>query len=92
MKQPRSSDLKIDKRGTQKMREQMSKSPKIKITINFDKDLLDEIKRMAKEAGAPYQTLLNKILKDAMIVKRNENDRLGQLEKEVEKIKKKLAS
>lgn len=92
MKQPKLSDLKLDKKGTKKMREEMGKSPKIKITINFDKDLLDEIKKMAVEVGAPYQTLLNKILKDAIIVKRDENDRLGQLEKEVEKLKKKLAS
>jgi len=91
MKQPKMSDLKKDKKGTKAMREAMAKSKKVKITINFDSDILDEIKKLADEIGSPYQTLLNKMVKDSLARKKDEESRLDRLEKEIKALKKKIA-
>ena len=91
MKQPKMSDLKIDKTGTKKMREVMAKAKKVKITINFDADILDEIKDLAEKAGSPYQTLLNKMVRDALVKKNANESRLDRLEKEIKKLKKQIA-
>ena len=69
MKQPKLSDLKIDTKGTKAMRKMMAKAKKIKITVNVDEDLLVELKHMAEETGTPYQSLLNRVLKDAVMSK-----------------------
>ena len=67
----------------------MAQSSKVKITINFDADILGEIKKMANDMGAPYQTLLNKIVKDSLKRKKAEESRLDRLEKEIKALKKK---
>lgn len=85
------SDLKVDKKGTQAMRKKMAESSKVKITINFDADVLDEIKKMAEDMGSPYQTLLNKIVKDSLKCKKAEESRLDRLEKEIKALKKKVS-
>lgn len=92
MKQPKLSDLKIDPKGTKAIRKMMTKSKKIKITINVEEDLLLEIRRMAESMGTPYQTLLNKVLKDAVLSKIEDGSRLDRLERELERLKKKLAA
>ena len=92
MKQPRLSDLKIDTKGTKAMRKMMTKSKKIKITVNVDEDLLTELRQMAEETGTPYQSLLNKVLKDAVMGKKAEGSRLDRLEREVERLKKKISA
>lgn len=92
MKQPKLSDLKIDTKGTKAMRKVMAKAKKIKITVNVDEDLLTELRQMAAEAGTPYQSLLNKVLKDAVMGKKNEGSRLDRLEREVERLKKKISA
>ena len=92
MKQPKLSDLKIDTKGTKAIRKMMTKSKKIKITINVEEDLLREIRRMAESMGTPYQTLLNKVLKDAVLSKIEDGSRLDRLERELERLKKKLAA
>jgi predicted DNA binding CopG/RHH family protein len=92
MKQPKLNDLKIDAKGTKNLRKMMAKSKKIKITINVDENILAEVRRMAEEMGTPYQTLLNKVLRDALIAKHNEGSRLDRLEQEVERLKKKLSA
>jgi predicted DNA binding CopG/RHH family protein len=91
MKQPKMKDLKYNEKKTKKMRESMAQSKKVKITINFDAEILNEIKDMAKEMGSPYQTLLNKIVKDALLEKALKESRLDHLEKELAKLKKKIA-
>lgn len=58
MKQPKVSDVMLDKKGTKAMREAMAKTKKVKITINFDADILEDVKKLAEDSGAPYQTLL----------------------------------
>lgn len=92
MKQPKLSDLKIDTKGTKAMRKMMAKAKKIKITINVDEDLLSELKHMAEETGVPYQSLLNRVLKDAVMAKKDEGSRLDRLEREVERLKKKISA
>lgn len=92
MKQPKLNDVKIDRKGTEALRKMMSKAKKIKITINVDEDLLTELRLMAKETGVPYQSLLNRVLKDAVMVKKDEGSRLDRLEREVERLKKKISA
>ena len=92
MKQPKLSDLKIDTKGTKAMRKMMAKAKKIKITVNVDEDLLAELKLMAEETGTPYQSLLNRVLKDAVMSKKDEGSRLDKLEREVERLKKKISA
>lgn len=92
MKQPKLSDLKIDMKGTKAMRKMMAKAKKIKITVNVDEDLLVELKHMAEETGTPYQSLLNRVLKDAILNKKSEGSRLDRLEREVERLKKKISA
>lgn len=92
MKQPKLSDLKVDAKGTKDLRKMMAKAKKIKITVNVDEDLLVELKHMAEEAGTPYQSLLNRVLKEAVLTKRDEGSRLDRLEREVERLKKKISA
>lgn len=92
MKQPKLSDLKIDSKGTKALRKMMTKAKKIKITVNVDEDILTELRQMAEEAGTPYQSLLNKVLKDAIMGKKAEGTRLDRLEREVERLKKKISA
>lgn len=92
MKQPKISDIKIDVKGTKTMRELMAKTKKIKITVNVDQDVLLELRKMAKQSGTPYQSLLNHLLKESVTSKRNEKSRLDRLEQEVERLKKKVSA
>jgi len=92
MKQPKLSNLKIDAKGTKALRKMMTKTKKIKITVNVDEDLLTELRRMSEETGTPYQALLNKVLKDAVMDKKTEGSRLDRLEREVERLKKKISA
>ncbi len=92
MKQPKLSDLKIDMKGTKAMRKVMAKTKKIKITVNVDEDILVELKQMAKETGTPYQSLLNRVLKDAVMIKKEEGSRLDRIEREIERLKKKISA
>lgn len=92
MKQPKLSDLKIDTKGTKALRKMMTKAKKIKITVNVDEDILTELRQMAEETGTPYQSLLNKVLKDAVMGKKAEGTRLDRLEREVERLKKKISA
>ena len=92
MKQPNLSDLIIDKKGTKAIRAMMAKVKKIKITINVDEDILLDLRKLAAAQGTPYQTLLNKVLKDAVHSKVQDGSRLDKLEREVERLKKKLSA
>ncbi|MDO9182371.1 MAG: hypothetical protein Q7U04_08170 [Bacteriovorax sp.] len=92
MKQPKLSNLVINGSGTKKIREIATRSKKIKITINVDKDSLDSIKEMASKTGGSYQKILNEILKNGIEKHSNSENRLQKLEREVAKIKKKIAA
>lgn len=92
MKQPKLSDLVIDVGGSKNIRKKMAKSRKIKITIYFDSDLLESTRKMAQDRGMPYQTLINRLLKQSLSTENAQQSRLDQLEKEVARIKKRLAA
>lgn len=92
MKQPNMNKLVLDKKGTERMRKQAKISDKVKITINIDQDSLESLKSLALKSGASYQKLLNQILKEGLSKKASTETRLDRLEKEIEKLRKKLAA
>ena len=92
MKQPKLSDLKIDVKGTKQMRARMAKARKIKITVNIDEDILESLRDTADASGIPYQSLLNRLLRES-VEKASDNDsRLEKLEREVQALKKKVSA
>jgi predicted DNA binding CopG/RHH family protein len=92
MKQPKLSDLVMDTKGTRELRSKMQKTKKVKITINIDESSLGHLREIANETGASYQKLLNQILKDGLAKRTSAESRLGRLEKELERLKKKIAA
>ncbi|QQR80278.1 MAG: hypothetical protein IPJ69_13340 [Deltaproteobacteria bacterium] len=92
MKQPKTSNLKIDSLGTQRIRASFKKHPKIKITINIDADLLTNIKDLSSKIHTPYQTYLNHLLRETVLKKHNEESRLDKIERELAFLKKSLAA
>ena len=74
MKQPKLSDLKLDIDGTRRMRSMMAKVRKIKITINLDADILERLRNEATKNGTPYQRYLNRLLREAFIQRKKEED------------------
>jgi predicted DNA binding CopG/RHH family protein len=82
----------MDPKGTQDLRKQMSRTKKIKITINIDESSLGRLREIAEETGASYQKLLNQILKDGLVKRTSAESRLERLEKELERLKKKVAA
>ncbi len=92
MKKPKISDLVYDEKGTKKIREAIVKAKKIKITVNIDEDVLSALKVIADRTGVPYQTLLNRLLRQSVDNKDAEVSRLERLEKEVALLKKKLSA
>ena len=91
MKQPKLSNLKMDSKGTKLIRTEFAKSKKIKITINIDQESLELLKNKAEKTGAPYQRILNQILKEGLSQQSYSESRLDRIEKELEKLKKKVA-
>ena len=92
MKQPKLNELVIDRRGTKEIRSKMKRSKKIKITINVDEDSLVLLRKMSSETGAPYQKLLNQILKEGLRKKSEDESRLDRIEKELKRIKREIAA
>lgn len=92
MKQPKLNNLTLSKMGTKKIREMAAHSKKIKITINIDHESLVSLKNMAQKTGGSYQRILNELLKKSLDKQSGSEDRLEKLEKEIAKIKKKLAA
>ena len=92
MKQPKMTNLRIDTAGTKKVRTAMQRARSVKITINIDADSLSALRETAECTGVPYQRLLNKILKEGLANQNLNEDRLARIEKELARIKKKLAA
>ena len=92
MKKPKISNLKFNKTETTKIQLAKKNATSIKITINIDKDILDKLKSIASETDVPYQRLLNKLLKEQLDNESTVSQRLDNLEKELSKVKKKLAA
>jgi predicted DNA binding CopG/RHH family protein len=92
MKQPKLNDLAIDRKGTKDIRSKMNKAKRVKITINVDEDSLSTLKSLAEDTGAPYQKLLNQVLKEGLANRSLSESRLDRIERELEKLKKKVAA
>lgn len=92
MKQPNLSDLVLDQKGTNELRAKMAKTKKIKITINIDEDSLDTLREISEKSGAPYQKLLNQALREGLKKRLESESRLDRIERELEKLKKKVAA
>lgn len=92
MKQPKLSEIKLDKKGTKNLRSKVKKSSKIKITINLDEDIILRIKKQAAKTGVPYQNLINKMLQEYISRENNSSDRITKIEKEIKAIKKKISA
>ena len=92
MKQPKLNELVIDRRSTTEIRSKMKRSKKIKITINVDEDSLVLLRKMSSETGAPYQKLLNQILKEGLSKRSEAESRLDRIEKELKRIKREIAA
>lgn len=92
MKQPKLNDLALNIAGTKKIRDMATKSQKIKITINIDKDSLSALKNLAIKTGGSYQKLLNEMVKNGLEKHNDSENRLQKLEKEVAKLKKKISA
>jgi predicted DNA binding CopG/RHH family protein len=92
MKEPKLSELEIDQRSTRQIRQSMTKTKAVKITINIDKENLDILRDKAARTGVPYQRLLNRLLTKALQSEKDTESRLTRLEREVTKLKKKIVS
>jgi len=92
IKQPKLNELVIERRGTKEIRSKMKRSKKIKITINVDEDSLVLLRKMSSETGAPYQKLLNQILKEGLRKRSEGESRLDRIEKELKRIKREIAA
>ncbi len=92
MRQPKLNEIVIDRSGTKEIRSKMKRSRKIKITINVDEDSLVLLRKMSSETGAPYQKLLNQILKEGLSKRSEAESRLDRIEKELKKIKREIAA
>lgn len=91
MRQSKLNNLVIDAKGTRSMTKVTSKDTKVKITINIDGDSLTRLKSRSGQTGVPYQRLLNQILKDALKGEEAMESRLEKLERELERLKRKVA-
>ena len=83
MREPKLSDLRIDEKVTKKIRDKMEKAKKIKITINLDNDLLSAVKVQAEDSGIPYQILINRLIRKAIIGQMEELNRIAKIEDEI---------
>ncbi len=92
MRQPKLNEIVIDRSGTKEIRSKMKRSKKIKITINVDEDSLVLLRKMSSETGAPYQKLLNQILKEGLSKRSEAESRLDRIEKELKRIKREIAA
>ena len=92
MKRKNKSKLSIDWAGTKAIRESMASQKFVKITINVDAKSLAALKNESEKSGVPYQRLLNALLREGIEAKKHTDSRLEKLEKEVEKVKRKLAA
>ena len=82
----------IDRKGTKRIRAEVARTKKIKITINIDQDSLELLREMAGNTGAPYQKLLNQILKEGLMGRGASESRLDRIEKELSRLKRKIAA
>lgn len=82
----------MDEKGTRQIQRRMASSGSVKITINVDRNSLAILRAKSAATGVPYQRLLNRLLAQALESNRESESRLDRLEKEVNKLKKKIVA
>ena len=92
MKQPNLNNLTIDYSGTRKLRSQLKKTKKIKITINIDERSLTYLRKASGQSAIPYQQILSQVLRDTVIERGEAKSRLDRIERELEKLKRQIAA
>ena len=92
MKEPKMSELEIDYKGTRQIRRKMAAARSVKITINIDSENLEILRAKAADTGIPYQRLLNRFLTTALQAEVESESRLDRLEREVNKLKRKIVA
>ncbi len=91
MKQPNMSDPTINCKGTKRMRTEAAHTRKVKITINIGLNSLDSLREMVGRTDAPYQQLLNRILREGLRKRGEVESRLNRIERELARLRKQLA-
>ncbi|MBI2606644.1 MAG: BrnA antitoxin family protein [Deltaproteobacteria bacterium] len=94
MKEPDLRKMRYNKELTQQIRKSFAGKRKTRITIYIDDDSLEELKRSAADTGAAYQSLLNRMLRNALFnAEANSTEtRLRRIERELARLKKKIAA
>ncbi len=92
MKEPRISDLEFDSKGTRQVRHRVARKSAIKITINIDADSLAILRAKSAKTGIPYQRLLNRVLKRGLQSESATESRLDRIEKELNRLKRRLVA
>jgi ABC-type Fe2+-enterobactin transport system substrate-binding protein len=92
MKQPNLNDLVIDRIGTRTTRKRLKKARTIKITIHIDQDTLVRLQKKSWQSRVSYQPLLNQVLIAGLRHKTQAESRLDRIEKELKKLKRRIAA
>jgi len=92
MKEPRIGDLRIDPKGTERIRKTVGRGKSVKITINVDAESLAALRMRSARTGIPYQRLLNRVLKKGLQDDNETESRLDRLEKELNRLKRRLSA
>jgi predicted DNA binding CopG/RHH family protein len=92
MKQPNPNDLVSDRTGTRTTRKRLKKARTIKITIHIDQDTLVRLQKKSRQSRVPYQPLLSQVLIAGLSQKTQTESRLDQIEKELKRLKRRIAA
>ncbi|MBF8268823.1 MAG: hypothetical protein HW386_532 [Gammaproteobacteria bacterium] len=92
MKKPKTGDLKHDVTETRRIRSAMLKPQNVKIVINIESETLVQLRELAAQSGIPYQSILNRFVKTGLVKSNSTESRLEKLEKELDRLKKKLVA
>lgn len=92
LKQRKPETIEIDWEGTKRLRTEMKSANFIKLSINVAAKNVKALKERAEKKGLPYQTFLNTLLKQGLKKSDDTELRLKRLEKELSKVKQKLAA
>ena len=90
MKQPKLNDLTIDFEGTRKLRSQLTKTKKIKITINIDEQSLTFLRKVSRQS-TPLRFLYQAV-KEGVSYTGETKARLDRIERELQKLKRQIAA
>ena len=96
MEEPNLNELVRDMTEEASVKKIMGKSPKVKITLNIDRDLLDILRQQSEETDVPYQRLINRYTRQALQSGAGNEmqelrDTISKLAKEVAELKAQIA-